>query len=90
MLGRSHRIREAHIRRHQRGADAMSERQINAIVDRSIERERKANRIRTDALVIGPAERHFRNGSSQRPGLASPNLAQPGLAPQSIGNLRYY
>ena len=53
MLGRSHRIREARIRSHQRGADTMPERKINTIVDRSVERERQANCIRTDALVIG-------------------------------------
>ena len=51
----------------------MGECELDVIVDWSVESDRKADHIRTNALIIRPAQRHL-GSSSQHPGLATPYL----------------
>ena len=55
------------------GVNAMGECELDVIVDWSVESDRKADHIRTNALIIRPAQRHL-GSSSQHPGLATPYL----------------
>ena len=61
MLGRLQGFRETGIRRHQTGADPMGERQIDAIADRPVERQREAERRLGLANTLAGCIRDRRN-----------------------------
>ena len=56
MLSRGERIRESKVRRQHDRADAV--RELDAVVDRVVEGQSKADRVRADGLVVVPAHRH--------------------------------
>ena len=81
MFGRGDGIRQSAVRRQHDRADAVRQCEIDAVVNRVVEGQRQANRIRADGLVIVPAHRHIGKQGHGGPGFGALDLARPRLAP---------
>ena len=62
-------------------------RAIDAIVNRAVQGQRQPNRVRADGFIVVPAHRHLGHPCQGDAGIGPPDLAQPHLAPQRIGDL---
>ena len=85
MVSRGERVREALVRGHEAGTQALSQREIHQVVDRSIKRNGEPYGICAKRLVGVPPNRHVLDGGDKLGTSAPLNLAEAYLSPNRIG-----
>ena len=85
MVGRGERVREALVRGHEAGAQALCQREIHQVVDRSIKRNGEPYGVCAKRLVGVPPNWHVLDGGDKLWASATLNLAEAHLPPNRVG-----